>query len=94
MPDHPAAPEPDAPPPAGRDSDRLDSWKEIAVYLNRGVSTVQRWERDQGLPVCRFKSSANQGSVFAYRSEIDEWLEGQKGVTPPLVKNCTLRSAG
>ena len=78
MPDHPAAPEPDTPPPDGRDSDRLDSWKEIAVYLNRGVSTVQRWERDQGLPVCRFKSSANQGSVFAYRSEIDEWLEGQK----------------
>jgi DNA-binding transcriptional regulator YiaG len=24
---------------------RLDSWKEIAHYLNRSVRTVQRWER-------------------------------------------------
>jgi hypothetical protein len=25
--------------------DRLDSWKKIASYLKRDVSTVQRWER-------------------------------------------------
>ena len=24
---------------------RLDSWKEIAAYLGRGIRTVQRWER-------------------------------------------------
>jgi hypothetical protein len=30
-------------PPQGR----LDSWKEIAAHLNRGVTTVQRWERDE-----------------------------------------------
>lgn len=24
--------------------DRLDSWKQIAVYLDREVRTVQRWE--------------------------------------------------
>ena len=24
---------------------RLDSWKEIAAYLNRDVTTVQRWEK-------------------------------------------------
>ncbi|PYU40162.1 MAG: hypothetical protein DMG53_23420, partial [Acidobacteria bacterium] len=23
----------------------LDSWKEIAAYLNRNVRTVQRWEK-------------------------------------------------
>ena len=33
--------------------DRLDSWKEIAGYLKRDVRTVQRWERDFGLPVQR-----------------------------------------
>ena len=33
--------------------DRLDSWKEIAAYLGRGVRTVQRWEREEGLPVHR-----------------------------------------
>jgi hypothetical protein len=31
-----------APPSA----DRLESWKEIAAYLRRGVRTVQRWERE------------------------------------------------
>ncbi len=29
----------------------LNSWKEIACYLGRGVRTVQRYERDLGLPV-------------------------------------------
>jgi hypothetical protein len=28
--------------------ERLESWKEIASYLNRDVRTVERWER-QGL---------------------------------------------
>jgi hypothetical protein len=32
---------------------RLDSWKEIAVYLNRDVTTVQRWEKREGMPVHR-----------------------------------------
>jgi len=26
---------------------RLDSWKEIATYLGRDVTTVQRWERQE-----------------------------------------------
>ena len=33
--------------------DRLDSWKEIAAYLNRDVTTVQRWEKREGMPVHR-----------------------------------------
>ena len=33
--------------------DRLDSWKEIANYLNRDVTTVQRWEKREGMPVHR-----------------------------------------
>ena len=27
---------------------RLDSWKEIALYLHRDVTTVQRWEKHGG----------------------------------------------
>ena len=27
---------------------RLESWKEIAAYLNRQVRTVQRWEKLEG----------------------------------------------
>jgi hypothetical protein len=37
-----------------RDSEeRLDSWKEIAAYLKRDVTTVQRWEKREGMPVHR-----------------------------------------
>ena len=32
---------------------RLDSWKEIAVYLERTPATVRRWEKEEGLPVHR-----------------------------------------
>jgi hypothetical protein len=31
---------------------RLNSWKEVAAYLQRDVRTVQRWEFE-GLPVYR-----------------------------------------
>jgi Tol biopolymer transport system component len=32
---------------------RLDSWKEIARYLQRDESTVQRWEKREAMPVHR-----------------------------------------
>ena len=32
---------------------RLDSWKEIAAYLNRGARTVQRWEREEAEKLAR-----------------------------------------
>jgi Tfp pilus assembly protein PilF len=51
--------------------DRLDSWKEIAAYLKRGVRTAQRWERVAGLPVHRVASQ--RGGAYAFRSEIDAW---------------------
>ena len=56
--------------------ERLESWKEIAGYLNRSVSTAQRWARAEGLPVHRLPH-AKSGSVFAYRAEIDEWWRGR-----------------
>jgi len=56
---------------------RLDSWKEIAQYLKRDVSTVRRWEMREGLPVHRHVHD-KLGSVFAYPAEIDEWLQGRR----------------
>jgi hypothetical protein len=56
--------------------DRLDSWKAIADYLGRDRTTVMRWERTSGLPVRRV-AGAKGHSVFAYKSEIDKWLETQ-----------------
>jgi Tol biopolymer transport system component len=59
----------------GRD-DRLDSWKEIAAYLDRNVRTLHRWERDEGLPVHRHRHK-ELGSVFAYKSELDVWFSAR-----------------
>ena len=59
--------------PAASD-DRLDSWKEIAAYVSRGVRTVRRWEREEGLPVHRHVHRV-LGSVYAYKSEIDAWRQ-------------------
>jgi hypothetical protein len=61
-----------------RNPDRLDSWKRIARYLQRGVRTVRRWEAEEQMPVHRHAHKA-QGSVFAYKSELDEWLRGRSG---------------
>ncbi len=56
----------------GGASDRLDSWKDVAAYLRRDVTTVQRWERREGLPIRRHVHD-KQGSVYAFRSELDAW---------------------
>src|SRR4051812_7262662 len=61
-------------PASVRGNGRLDSWKSIADYLNRDVRTVIRWEKERGLPVHRVPGG--KGGVFAYRDEIEQWLEG------------------
>jgi hypothetical protein len=64
---------------AERSQDRLDSWKEIAAYLTRGVRTVRRWEREEGLPVHRHVHRV-LGSVYAYKSEIEAWRQARHQV--------------
>jgi len=61
----------------GQPGDRLDSWKKIASYLKRDVSTVQRWERREAMPVHRHLHD-KLGSVFAFRSELDAWWETRR----------------
>jgi hypothetical protein len=51
---------------------RLESWKEIAAYLGRDVTTVRRWEKREGLPVRRLHHS-RLGSVYAYTIELEAW---------------------
>jgi hypothetical protein len=55
-------------------TDRLESWKEIAAYLNRSVRTVRRWEAAEGLPVHR-QMHRTLGSVYAFKSELDAWRQ-------------------
>jgi Tol biopolymer transport system component len=56
--------------------DRLDSWKEIAAYLKRDVTTVQRWEKREGMPVHRHLHD-RMGSVYASRADLDAWMRGR-----------------
>src|SRR4051812_27167360 len=51
----------------------LNSWKEIAQYLGRGVRTVQRWESELALPVRR-PHGRDRSAVIALSTEIDAWL--------------------
>jgi TolB-like protein/Tfp pilus assembly protein PilF len=61
------------PDPRGR---RLESWKEIAAYLRRDVTTARRWEKQERLPVYRLQHS-KLGSIYAYTSELDSWRDKQ-----------------
>ncbi len=54
--------------------DRLDSWKAIAEYLGVEVRSVQRWEKERGLPAHRVPGD-RRGRVFAYPSDLDTWLK-------------------
>jgi hypothetical protein len=50
----------------------LESWKQIAAYLDRSERTVRRWEASEGLPVHRHQHE-RQDTVFAYRHELAAW---------------------
>src|SRR5580704_12618633 len=56
--------------------DRLDSWKEIAEYLDRDVTTVQRWEKREGMPVHRHVHD-RMGSVYTFRADLDAWMRSR-----------------
>ena len=66
----------------------LNSWKEIATYLGRGVRTVQRWEVQLGLPVHR-PAGKDHSAVLGFSSELDEWLDKR-----PLRENPQLADQG
>jgi TolB-like protein len=55
--------------------DILNSWKEISYYLDRNVRTCQRWKIELKLPVHRIDRNSQHSKVFAYKSEIDQWLQ-------------------
>jgi AAA ATPase domain len=60
---------------------RLESWKQIAAHLNRHVTTVRRWEKQEGLPVYRHAHSALD-SVYAYATHLDAWLANRQPNKP------------
>lgn len=51
----------------------LNSWKEIASYLGRGIRTVQRYEEKLGLPIHR-PAGTERSAVLAFADELEQWL--------------------
>jgi Tol biopolymer transport system component len=61
-----------------RENERpLESWKEIAAYLQRDPKTARRWEKHESLPVHRHRHRAGS-TVYAYPSELDVWLANRE----------------
>ncbi len=58
--------------------ERLNSWKEIAAYLDTSVRTVQRWERAERLPVHRHEHAGGGGTAYAFTREVDAWRESRR----------------
>jgi hypothetical protein len=52
----------------------LSGWKQIANHLGKAVRTVQRYERQLGLPVRR-PAGKSRASVIASRAEVDGWVQ-------------------
>jgi Putative lumazine-binding len=65
----------------------LESWKQIAAYLDRSERTVRRWEASEGLPVHR-REHEKQDTVFGYRHEIEAWSRLR---TRCPAKSCAMR---
>lgn len=51
----------------------LNGWKEIAGYLGKSPRTVQRWERDLGLPIRRIPTPDGGAIVFAVAADLETW---------------------
>ncbi|MBM3763911.1 MAG: hypothetical protein FJW32_00845 [Acidobacteria bacterium] len=69
--------------PAPQEPDRLDSWKQIAAYLNKSERTVRRWQELEGLPVHRHLHQ-QKGTVWAFKSELDGWLANRTEAPVPV----------
>jgi hypothetical protein len=54
----------------------LNGWKDIANYVGKGVRTIQRYERQLGLPIRRL-AGRSRGAVIATKAEIDAWISAR-----------------
>ena len=69
----------------------LSGWKQIANYLGKGVRTVQRYEREIGLPIHR-PAGKSSASVVATKTELDEWVTSPRGHIDSVAKRRALES--
>jgi Tfp pilus assembly protein PilF len=69
-----------------RTDTRLNSWKSIGAFFERDERTVKRWERQRGLPIHRIPG-AGRSSVYAYTSELIEWLKTTDALSEPSISD-------
>lgn len=69
----------------------ISGWKEIAEYLGKGVRTVQRYEREMGLPIHR-STGKSAASVTAIGTELDNWVGTPHVHVPSLARRRALKS--
>lgn len=69
----------------------LNGWKEIANYLGKGVRTVQRYERDMGLPILR-PAGTSAAAVVAMKAALDEWVTAPHTHKPSRTQRQDLKS--
>lgn len=60
----------------------LNSWKQIASYLQCSVRTAQRLER-AGMPVRR-PAGHSRSAVVAFSDELAAWMDGPKTADAPV----------
>jgi hypothetical protein len=70
----------------------LNTWKEIAAYLDCDVKTCQRWEKQRALPIRRI-GGVKSGRAYAYRRELDAWLKRWEGKTTPDLSDPPLKKS-
>ena len=51
----------------------FSGWKDVANYLGKSVRTVQRYERELGLPIRR-PAAEGTIAVIATKAELDAWI--------------------
>jgi len=49
----------------------------VGKKLGKDVRTAMRWSKDEGMPVYRH-TGGKRGAIYAYRSEIDEWIRSDR----------------
>jgi hypothetical protein len=72
------------------DPPALTCWKDIAHYFGKGVRTVQRWEREFGLPVRRPQGALRNSAkspVIANPRDLDAWLQARWALRPAKEDN-------
>jgi len=71
----------------------FSGWKDVANYLGKSVRTVQRYERELGLPIRRPAAKATV-AVIATKAELDAWISASPLRSAPRRTQATANNSG